>query len=84
MDSLEELGDRLARARLVIAGDSGPAHLAAQLGVPTLSLFGPGDPRQWGPVGSRVRVLAPPVPSPMDWLSVDRVASEALAVLAPP
>lgn len=35
----------LGRADLVISTDSGPRHIAAALGVPTISLFGPTDPR---------------------------------------
>jgi ADP-heptose:LPS heptosyltransferase len=34
-------------------GDSGLTHIAAALGVPTLSLFGPSAPRHWAPRGPR-------------------------------
>jgi lipopolysaccharide heptosyltransferase II len=34
----------LLGCRLFVGNDSGPMHLAAALGVPTLGLFGPGDP----------------------------------------
>ena len=34
----------LARAALLVTGDSGPRHLAAGLGLPTVTLFGPTDP----------------------------------------
>ncbi len=57
-----------------IGNDAGPTHLAAQLGLPTLALFGPTDPARWSPVGPRVRVLAPPDgPGTMDWLGVEPV-----------
>jgi len=36
---------------LVIANDSGPMHIAAALGVPTVGLFGPTDPLSHGPFG---------------------------------
>ena len=35
----------IARSDLVITTDSGPRHIAAALGKPTISLFGPTDPR---------------------------------------
>lgn len=35
----------LKRCQLAVATDSGPRHLAAALGVPTIGLFGPTDPR---------------------------------------
>ncbi len=79
---LEELARALGAARLVIASDTGPGHLAAQLGVPTLSLFGPTDASVWSPTGPRVRVLKPAKPSPMEWLSVDEVARAGGAMLS--
>ncbi|MEM8781782.1 MAG: glycosyltransferase family 9 protein [Planctomycetota bacterium] len=41
----------LASARLVLANDSAPLHLAVGLGVPTVSVFGPTDPALVGPWG---------------------------------
>lgn len=79
---LESLAKSLAGAALVIASDTGPGHLSAQLGVPTLSLFGPTDVAVWSPIGARARVIAPGVPSPMAWLDVRRVIEEASAMLA--
>lgn len=41
-----------ATARLTVANDSGPMHLAAATGAPVLGLFGPGDPARthpWSP-----------------------------------
>lgn len=46
---LRELAWLLKHARLVIAGDTGPLHLAAALGAPVVALFGPTDPRRNGP-----------------------------------
>ena len=34
---------------LIIANDSGPMHISAALGIPTLGLFGPTDPKKHGP-----------------------------------
>ena len=49
----------LRRACLVIAPDTGPLHLAAALGVPTVALFGPTDPARNGPYGNRGRIFRP-------------------------
>ncbi len=39
----------LSRARLVVAADTGPLHLAVALGAPVVALFGPTNPRRNGP-----------------------------------
>lgn len=54
---LDDLADWIANASVYIGNDSGITHLAAACGVPTLALFGPTDPRVWGPRGERVRIL---------------------------
>jgi ADP-heptose:LPS heptosyltransferase len=50
--SLPILTEILREATLVIGPDTGPIHLAAAVGTPTVSIFGPSDPnrfRPWGP-----------------------------------
>ena len=47
--SLVSLPALIKRADWVITNDSGPMHLAAALGVRTLGIFGPTDPRLFGP-----------------------------------
>jgi len=42
--TLPEMKASLANARLLIANDSGPGHVADALGVPVITIFGPGDP----------------------------------------
>lgn len=54
---LAALAASLAACDLVISPDSGPAHMAAALGVATLVLFGPTCPQRWAPIGPRVEVL---------------------------
>lgn len=71
--SLDELHIALTGACAYVGNDSGPTHLAAQLGLPTVALFGPTDPTLWAPVGPGVTVLSPPKPSEMDWLDVQTV-----------
>lgn len=46
---IEALIGVIALADLVASGDSGPLHIAAAAGVPTLAVFGPNDPRVHGP-----------------------------------
>jgi ADP-heptose:LPS heptosyltransferase len=46
---LGALCDLVARAGLVISGDTGIAHLASAYRTPSVVLFGPVDPAQWGP-----------------------------------
>jgi heptosyltransferase III len=48
--SWPELADLLGRARLFVGPDTSVTHLAAATGCPTIALFGPTDPRLWGPV----------------------------------
>jgi ADP-heptose:LPS heptosyltransferase len=43
------LGFFLNKLRLFIGNDSGPRHIAAALGVKTLTLFGPENPVEWHP-----------------------------------
>ena len=47
-----ELLGLLAAASVLIGNDSGPVHLAALLGTPTVTLFGPTCARVWHPLGS--------------------------------
>lgn len=58
--SLVELGSMLAAMDAVLTNDSGPMHLAAALGVPTVAMFGPTDPARTGPFGGGHRVLRAP------------------------
>jgi len=56
-EDLPSLVALLAGAVLVLGGDTGPLHLAHALGVPTLFLHGPTDPRTHGPYGAPERAL---------------------------
>jgi len=55
--SLVETGSVLQEMDLLISNDSGPVHMAAALGTPTLALFGPTDPARTGPYGEGHRVV---------------------------
>jgi ADP-heptose:LPS heptosyltransferase len=47
--TLAGLAALTASARLVIAGDTGLAHLASAYARPSVTLLGPVPPAQWGP-----------------------------------
>ena len=60
--SIGSLHALLARAALFVGNDSGPMHLAAATGAPTIGLFGPETPHMYAPLGPRVRALYEPPP----------------------
>lgn len=55
--SLAETAAVISKSLLVISGDSGVLHIAVGLGVPTVSLFGPGRALKWAPHGDRHHLL---------------------------
>jgi heptosyltransferase-2 len=54
---LAGLAGVLAHLDVLVTNDSGPMHLAAALGVRTVALFGPTDPRRTAPAGAGHAVL---------------------------
>jgi ADP-heptose:LPS heptosyltransferase len=95
---LAGLAEVLAGAEVVVVGNTGPAHLAAAVGTPVVSLFAPVVPavrwRPWGVrqvllgdqgaacAGSRARVCPVPGHPCLDGVSVRDVAA-AVGTLAP-
>lgn len=75
-----QLLSALRGARAVVANDSGAAHLAAALGLPTIAIFGPTDPARCAPLGPRVRWLRDDCSDGRAWITVD-AAREALGRL---
>lgn len=55
--SLEKLVHVLAGARALVANTSSMQFLAATAGTPVVTLMGRADPRIWGPVGPRDRIV---------------------------
>ena len=55
--SLARLAAVIARCDAYVGNDSGPTHLAAGLGVPTVAVFRVTDPREWQPWGAKVTVV---------------------------
>jgi heptosyltransferase-1 len=58
--SLSQLIALTRRVALVIAGDTGPLHLACALGRPVVGIYGPTDPSRNGPFGTHFKVLRSP------------------------
>lgn len=69
----------LQSAKLYIGNDSGPTHLAAISGVPTLALFGRDNEASWRPVGPSVRLIKQ---VPIDGLPLEPVLAATREMLA--
>lgn len=54
---LSKLAAVIKRCNVFIGNDSGVTHLAAAMGIDALAIFGPTDPKIWGPRGERVKIL---------------------------
>jgi heptosyltransferase-1 len=92
--SLTELAEWLRRAKLVVSSDTGPAHLAAALGTPSVVMFGPTWGDECGPYGHQHRVVQsivmPPSGAPkrrgaataMNAINVEEVVDACMDVLA--
>jgi lipopolysaccharide heptosyltransferase II len=92
--SLDELIAELRTCRLLLTNDTGTMHLAALLGLPTVSIFGSTEPRMTGPWGAGHIVLRHHVECspcflrecPIDFrcmkaVSVEEVTTAVLSVL---
>jgi ADP-heptose:LPS heptosyltransferase len=55
--SLSQLGALYQRCALMIGNDSGVMHLANAVGIPVVALFGPSDPRVYGPYDQKSLAL---------------------------
>ena len=83
------------KAELVISNDSGPAHIAAAVGAPTVSIFGRWQPglnaERWRPLGDKTEIVVPEIESItldqrkfsyIDEIRVDQVIQAVEKVLA--
>ena len=55
--SLKELAAVILGARAFVGGDTGPTHLAAGLGIPTVEIMGPTDANRNGPYGQQQNAI---------------------------
>ena len=66
--TLVELVKAISQATFVVGTDSGPGHIAAAVGTPLVSIFGPTRPSQVAPITERGYVVYHPVScSPCYW-----------------
>jgi ADP-heptose:LPS heptosyltransferase len=73
----------LARLSALISGDTGVAHLAAALGVPTVTLFGPTDPALSAPRGPAAEAVVGPAPCAPCLLSACPIEHVCMRAIAP-
>ena len=55
--TITQLASILQKCKVFIGNDSGPMHLSASVGTQTIGLFGPGDPKRFGPVGDKCQTI---------------------------
>jgi ADP-heptose:LPS heptosyltransferase len=56
--SVRQLGSLLRRSKLLITNDSAPLHVGCAVGARVLAIFGPTDPKKYGPTGELDAVIA--------------------------
>jgi ADP-heptose:LPS heptosyltransferase len=69
--TLSEVKTVLSKASLFVGNDSGPAHVAAAFGVPSVVLFGRSNPAIWGPWRTESEIVV--ALDGLDRVSVSRV-----------
>jgi ADP-heptose:LPS heptosyltransferase len=55
--TIKEFAAIAKKSALFVGSDSGAMHIAAAVGTSVVALFGPSNPREWGPRGGRAEVL---------------------------
>ena len=81
--SLREIPALIERSAVVVTNDSAPLHFASALGRPLVGLFGPTDPRRFGPYpidSSNVYVIRAPNED-LGFLDVESVKKKILDLL---
>lgn len=60
--SIGELTAVLKKCSLLIGIDSAPMHMAAAVGTPTVTIFGPSSPTNWAPRGEQHNIVCKDLP----------------------
>ncbi|MFH1867922.1 MAG: glycosyltransferase family 9 protein [Candidatus Omnitrophota bacterium] len=55
--NIRELAYLLSLCELLVTNDSAPVHIASAVGLPTVAIFGPTDPKKYGPLSDNSIVL---------------------------
>ncbi len=81
--SIRQLASVIRHSKLFISASTGPMHIAAALGVRTISFFPFSGikPTRWRPIGNMAEIIMPAEGSPMDAISADYVAQKAALLL---
>ena len=79
---LDTIFSLMRSASLFIGNDSGPAHIAAAFGVPSVVMFGPSNPCIWAPWRTHSEVIHSPrglglIPVERVWIAVEKLRASA-------
>ena len=85
--SIEELIEELKKCDLLLTNDTGTMHLAAFLGIPTVSVFGSTEPALTSPLGDGHHILRQHVDCspcflrecPLDFRCMNEVSAEEVS-----
>ncbi|MBZ5535289.1 MAG: glycosyltransferase family 9 protein [Acidobacteriia bacterium] len=77
-EAIPQLAALLNRCTAIVSNDTGPMHMSAAVGTPTLGLFSIGVTEHYRPLGAQCRFLKK---NPLSQLSVDEVFTELIRML---
>ena len=80
--SLKQLAHILRQAQAVVGGDTGPVHLAAGIGTPTIMLMGPTDANRNGPYGQQQNAIEAEHPCKYCWKRACPEGRDCLAAIS--
>jgi ADP-heptose:LPS heptosyltransferase len=90
--TVREFAAVIGESSVLVSGSTGPMHLAAALGIKTLSFFPPDEikamrVKRWGPIGNINEIIMPasskePPEAAMETISVDFIIDKIKNLLA--